>query len=266
MRILVTNDDGITAPGIAALYTAVASLGEVHVVAPAEVQSAQSHSVTFHRPIATRTHRVMHDDGLGHRFTGYAVDGRPADCVKLAVSHLIPGPIDLVVSGINSGANIGVNVLYSGTVGAAMEAAFMGIPSIAISLHIGNLAITRWDRASEIASKVIGQLLRGPIRKHTVLNVNIPILDHGAEPVGIRAVPISPSPIVDVYDCEHRSDGDRHFVAASHLKFHHTPAESDVDAIFQRYVTITPLHFDMTHRESLGEWETHLSDRHLRPK
>lgn len=258
MRILVTNDDGITAPGIAALHTAVEMLGEVHVVAPAQAQSAQSHAVTFHRPIQTRSHRVMHDDGNGHRFTGYAVDGRPADCVKLAVSHLTPRPIDLVVSGINSGANIGVNVLYSGTVGAAMEAAFMGIPSIAISLHIGDPARTRWGRAAEIASHVIRRLLNGPLRRHTVLNVNIPVLDNGAEPLGIRAVPISHSPIVDTYDCEHTSEGDRHFTAASHLRFHHTPPDSDVDAIFQRYITITPLHFDLTHRESLGEWESHL--------
>src|SRR5262245_1049709 len=119
MRILLTNDDGIFAPGIAALYEAARELGEVHVIAPSEVQSATSHGVTFNRPLKTRIHRATCSQGK-HLFEGISVDGRPADCVKLALANLIKEPVDLVLSGINEGANIGINVIYSGTVAAAM--------------------------------------------------------------------------------------------------------------------------------------------------
>jgi len=112
MRILLTNDDGIDAPGLRALYLATKDMGDVQVIAPTTVQSAMSHSVTFHRPI--RVHK--HDDGV---VRGLSVEGRPADCVKLGIAHLFGGPIDLVLSGMNSGANVGINVIYSGTVAAA---------------------------------------------------------------------------------------------------------------------------------------------------
>ncbi|MCE9590445.1 MAG: 5'/3'-nucleotidase SurE [Planctomycetes bacterium] len=258
MRILLTNDDGISAPGLAALYHAVHDMGEVHVVAPAEVQSAQSHAVTFHKKIATRTHRVMRSDGAGHLFEGIAVEGKPADCVKLAVAHLVPSPIDLVISGINAGANIGINVIYSGTVAAAMEAGFMGVPAIAVSLHLGDSTRTRWDLASRHARAVISRLLEGPFEPHTVLNVNIPILDDGAEPLGLRVVPISTSPIIDSYSPTDEAGGDRSYNHDGGMGFHHTPPDSDVDAIFRRHITLTPLHFDLTHKGRLATWGRYL--------
>ena len=128
MRILLTNDDGIFAPGLAALYKRLVDLGEVTVVAPTEGWSGASHSITFHEPLACTKVQI------GDLFTGFGVQGSPADCVKLASMQLHDGPIDLVVSGINYGANVGINVYYSGTVAAAMEAAFLGIPSAAISV------------------------------------------------------------------------------------------------------------------------------------
>ncbi|CAG0961772.1 partial 5'-nucleotidase SurE, partial [Anaerolineae bacterium] len=139
MRILLTNDDGIRAPGIAAMYSALIDpvfgppLGEVFCVAPLEVQSATSHGVTFNSPLMTRTESI--DIGTPV-VKGIAVDGRPADCVKLALSCLWPERFgegsrpDLVISGMNAGANCGINVIYSGTVAAAIEAAFLGVPSI----------------------------------------------------------------------------------------------------------------------------------------
>src|SRR5260221_7691815 len=122
MPILLTNDDGIRAPGLVAIYRELTSLGEVHVVAPETVQSATGHGITLATPLLTN--RVTVEDA----FTGTSVDGRPADCVKLAVAHILPRKPDLVVSGINSGANVGINVIYSGTVAAAIEAAFLGLP------------------------------------------------------------------------------------------------------------------------------------------
>ena len=125
MLILLTNDDGIHAPGLVAMYRELVKLGEVHVVAPETVQSASGHGITITAPLLTSPVTVE------NAFTGIAVDGRPADCVKVAVAKLLPRQPDLVVSGINSGANTGINVVYSGTVAAAIEAAFLGLPSIA---------------------------------------------------------------------------------------------------------------------------------------
>src|SRR4051794_3453977 len=129
MLIMLTNDDGIQAPGIVAMYRELTRLGEVHVVAPETVQSAAGHGITIATPMLTST--VTVEDA----FTGPAVDGRPADCVKLAIAKLLPRAPDLVVSGLNTGANVGINVIYSGTVAAAIEAAFLGLPAIAASLH-----------------------------------------------------------------------------------------------------------------------------------
>src|SRR5947209_7337342 len=130
--ILLTNDDGIRAPGLVAMYREVIKLGEVHVVGPETVQSATGHGITLSTPLLTNRVTV---EGV---FTGVAVDGRPADRVKLAVAKILPRTPDLVVSGMNSGANVGINVIYSGTVAAAIEAAFLGLPAIAVSLYLRN--------------------------------------------------------------------------------------------------------------------------------
>ncbi|MEX2216401.1 MAG: 5'/3'-nucleotidase SurE [Phycisphaeraceae bacterium] len=253
MRILVTNDDGIHAPGIAALYRAVRDLGEVHVVAPAKVQSATSHAVTFHRPLPTRRQGVTCLI-TEQSFEGIAVEGRPADCVKLGLLHLVPGPVDLVVSGINSGANVGINTIYSGTVAAAREAAFMGIPSIAISLHIGDRDRTRWNLAEGVARDVVRKLLATKLQPHALLNVNIPNLDDRAEPRGVRVVPVSTSPLLDRYDISTDAAGATHYHAVEGFQFQNTPPDSDVDALFEGYVTVTPMHFDPTRHEALEQW------------
>ena len=128
MQILLTNDDGIFAPGLAAIYKELVKIGDVMVVAPADSRSGTSHSVTFLQPL------VCNKVDISGQFTGFSVQGSPADCVKLACMQLHKGPIDLLVAGINKGANAGINVYYSGTVAAAMEAAFLKIPSVAMSL------------------------------------------------------------------------------------------------------------------------------------
>ena len=159
MRILLTNDDGIHSPGIAALYDALEGLGEIVPVAPLTVQTAASHGITFTEPLMTETVVV------NERFTGGAVDGRPADCVKLALRTLWSqrygeGPTaDLPISGMNVGAHVGINILYSGTVGAAMESAFLGVPAIAVSLHIGDGSRTSFGRAAQIGRRIIDRIL-----------------------------------------------------------------------------------------------------------
>src|SRR3954464_12240695 len=153
MLILLTNDDGIRAPGLVALYRELVKLGEVQVVAPETVQSATGHGITIDAPLLTDRVTV---EGA---FTGVAVDGRPADCVKLAVLKILPRMPDLVVSGMNSGANVGINVLYSGTVAAAIEAAFLGLPSIAASLSRRREIPTDYARAAGLVRQTIELIL-----------------------------------------------------------------------------------------------------------
>src|SRR3954470_11951780 len=158
MLILLTNDDGIHAPGLVAMYRELTKLGEVHVVAPETVQSATGHGITIDTPLLTS--RVTVQDTI----TGVSVAGRPADCVKLAAAKLLPRAPDLVVSGINSGANVGINVLYSGTVAAAIEAAFLGLPAVALSLYLRSNIPADYARTAELSRRVIEQILDSGLR------------------------------------------------------------------------------------------------------
>src|SRR5947208_10491312 len=153
MFILLTNDDGIHAPGIVAMWRELIKLGEVVVVAPETVQSAAGHGITISAPLLTS--QVTIENG----FTGTAVDGRPADCVKLAINQLLPRQPDLVVSGLNAGVNVGINVIYSGTVAAAIEAAFLGLPSVAVSLHLKNDVPADYARAAALGRETIEMTL-----------------------------------------------------------------------------------------------------------
>jgi len=267
MRILLTNDDGITAPGIAAMYRILSDLGPVEavqVVAPMDVQSAVGHAVTIYEPIVTRKQTVVTE--FGDQFQGIAVDGRPADCVKLAVNHLLDEPVDLVVSGMNGGVNMGINVLYSGTVAAAREAAIQGIPAIAVSLFIGDRKQTRWLDAAAHAGRVIEKLLDGPHQLGQLMNLNIPILDNGFEPKGVRVAPLSQSALTDRYNESADHAGDRCFKIQSSIAFRHTPADSDVACIFDGYITLTPLLTDSTDGQSIDSWTQHVESQFGEPE
>src|SRR4051812_46716234 len=194
MLILLTNDDGIRAPGIVAMYRELTKLGEVHVIAPETVQSATGHGITIATPLLTQ--KVTVDDA----FTGVAVDGRPADCVKLAVNQLLPRMPDLVVSGMNSGANVGINVIYSGTVAAAIEAAFLGLPSIAVSLHLRNDVPTDHKRAAALALETIRLVLAGGLKGGEMVNINVPALRADEKPAGVRVVRQCTRPFIDEYE------------------------------------------------------------------
>lgn len=248
MRIVLTNDDGIDAPGIAALYDVIKDMGEVHVVAPATVQSAQSHAVTFHKPVRVERRPA---------FDGYAVFGRPADCVKLAVGQLIEPPIDLVISGMNSGANVGINVIYSGTVAAAREASFIGIPALAVSLHIGDWDRIKWSLAAKYARQAMDHALTLPRDPHTVININVPILDDRDAPEGVRILPLSTSPLRDSYEKIDNGDGSFSYRINESMAFLESQPGTDVHAIYEGYTTITPLHFDMTHGPQMQQFELH---------
>ena len=251
MKILLTNDDGIDAPLLHAVYDVIADMGEVHVVAPAEVQSATSHAITLHRPMAVTEYTC-------EKFTGHAVYGRPADCVKLALTHLV-GPVDLVISGMNHGANVGINIHYSGTVGAAREAAFQGVPAIALSLHLGDRTQHHWPRAAAHARRAIDAALDAGVAPGVLININVPILDDGAQPVGMKAVPLNISPMNDRFDLVRDPDATVHYQAKDSMSFTDRGSGTDVDALFAKYITLTPVHYEQTDNEALDKLRLSLS-------
>ena len=245
-RILLTNDDGIRAEGIAAMYRQLIDFGDVRVVAPEAVQSATGHGVTLHNPLLTR--RVSLADS--HE-TGIAVDGRPADCVKLALVHFTPD-VDLVVSGINQGANVGVDVFYSGTVAAAVEGAFLGKPAIAVSHHLSEEIETSYDWAAALAMRVIRRLwASGEPKPGQVININVPSLPQGQEPEGVKVVPQCIRPWSDQYERRQSPEGREYFWNAAKFTLTRSEGENDVVALREGFVTVTPLQFDLTARERL---------------
>lgn len=238
MRILLTNDDGIFAQGLSAIYRELIKIGDVKVVAPADVRSGASHSVTFSKPMICN--KVNIDD----LFTGYSLHGSPADCVKLAVLELHKEPFDLVVSGINHGANAGINVYYSGTVAGAMEGAFLGIPSVSMSLSFEEHLDL--ERAASYFLRVLKQLL--PMKKGEVVNINLPLLSKG-EPKGIRVAPQSSNGFDERYISQKNEMGQTEFLLTG--KSHLNDIEpSDIRSLEEGYITITALTPDMTHKSN----------------
>src|SRR5579863_7325799 len=221
MLILLTNDDGILAPGLLAMYRELTKLGEVHVVAPDSVQSATGHGITVATPILTQQVTV------GEDFTGTAVSGRPADCVKLAVSNILPCQPDLVVSGINFGANVGINVIYSGTVAAAIEAAFLGLPSIALSLYLRKEIPLDYARTASLAMGVIRQIVDAGLKGGQVVSVNLPPLRAGESPAGVKVVRQCTNAWVDTY--EERTDPRGRSYFWNNTVFTLGPTDQDTD-------------------------------------
>ena len=255
MLILLTNDDGIRAPGIAGLYRALTQLGEVHVVAPETVQSATGHGITLDAPLLTQTVT------LENAFTGVAVDGRPADCVKVAVDSILPRRPDLVVSGINAGANTGINVLYSGTVAAAVEAAFLGLPAIAVSLYLRREIETDYDRAASFALPTIRRLVEGRgvgsgvgggVGPGQVVSINLPATPAGESPRGVRLTRQCLNVTRDAYDRRLDPRGNPYFWNSTAFALGPTDDDTDVAAIRDGYVSVTPLMFDLTDRGMLA--------------
>lgn len=263
MKILLTNDDGIAAPGIVAMHKALTTdpLGEVFAVGPLTVQSATSHGITFHTPLMV-TETTINGDAC------IAVDGRPADCTKLALTNLWGDKYgqgsrpDLVISGMNAGANCGINVLYSGTVAAAIEAAFLGIPAIAVSLHLDReLECDRpnpdFAFASRVARRVIDQVIAGGLPgRHEVLSINIPATGRLKEDAEVVVCPMNTHAMIDRYDERKTPYGGRYYWASgSGLDFHGADEGTDVPELLDGRVTITPLSFDLTNYRRMDFWK-----------
>ena len=240
-NILLTNDDGIRAEGIAALWRALRDVGDVRVVAPETVQSASGHGVTLHLPLLTQRVKL-----LGEEFEGIAVDGRPADCVKLALSQLTPD-VECVVSGMNAGANVGVDVFYSGTVAAAVEGAFLGRKAIAVSLHLSDRIETAWDWAASVAMRTVRTLINaGRPDWGQVVSINVPALAEGEEPAGVKVVPQCVRPWSDTYERRQDPGGRDYYWNTAKFSLLRSEGDVDVVALRERFVTVTPLQFDLT--------------------
>jgi 5'-nucleotidase len=245
MFILCTNDDGYLAPGIALLSTAARTLGEVHVVAPDREQSATSHSLTMHHPLRARTMR----EGV------HTVDGTPTDCVALAVGALLDRRPDLVLSGVNHGPNMGEDVLYSGTVAGAMEAAILGIPAIAIS-YAGRDS-EHLAAYGPLLETLLPQLIgRGDAPNDTLFNVNLPPLPP-SEVKGVRITVLGRRTFTGSVMQGRDPFGRPFYWLGGGVMEWSGSEETDFHAVENGYISVTPLHLDLTnHRlvEHVKDW------------
>lgn len=252
MRILLTNDDGVYAPGLRALRKELQKIGDVIVVAPAGEQSAVGHSITLLTPLLIQ--EVLDEQNAP---MGWAVEGRPADCVKLALLELLKEPPDVVISGLNAGSNAGINVLYSGTVAAAIEGAFFRKTSIAVSLEYTKPKPLDFPRAAELARSVIEQILAHPVAEGSLFNVNIPSLEKG--PIqGIRVVPQNIAAYVDSYDRRIDPRGRVYFWNGPDFRCPDPHPDTDVTALAEGFITVTPLQFNLTQAallEGMRAWK-----------
>lgn len=248
MNILLCNDDGIYAPGIRVLYEALKDLATLHVIAPETEMSAVGHAITISSPLKLR------DVQRGGKFFGYGISGTPADCVKLAMSHLLDEPPDLVISGINQGPNAGISILYSGTVSGATEGAILGIPSIALSINTFESPL--WETAAAVARQVVQLASSHAFPRGSVLNVNIPNLPVD-EVKGMRVVPMAPSRYVEQFDKRMDPRGNTYYWVTGHLELsQNAPQATDVSCLRDGYVTLTPISFDLTNHGELSQFET----------
>jgi 5'-nucleotidase len=247
-RILLANDDGINSPGLHALYTEMKKLGEVTIVAPDAERSAVGHAITTLTPLRVKEFR------LGRELVGYAVNGTPADCVKIGVGAILEAPPDLVVSGINLGANTATNIIYSGTVSAATEGRILGIPSIAISLNTFRDPL--WDPAAAFARQVARRVLRHGLPPRVLLNVNVPNLPR-AKVKGVRLTRQGESAYVEDFARREDPRGQPYYWLAGSYKMRDTDQDTDAWALENGYISVTPITYDLTAYEvlpTLNNW------------
>ncbi|MDP3051840.1 MAG: 5'/3'-nucleotidase SurE [Eubacteriales bacterium] len=244
MKVLLANDDGIFAPGIIHLLESFREISDfVYVTAPDRERSATGHSITVHRPLRIRT-----APGLGDKAKGWIVDGTPADCVKLALESLIDEKPDLMIAGINDGPNLGSDVLYSGTVSAAMEGLINGIPALSVSLATWEEA--DYEYAAQFVRNLAPLLLQHPLPPGTLLNVNVP-------PGTVKGVRFTRLCTLCYTDAIHRRTdprGREYFWMAGQPESPDVEDDgTDIGAVHQGYVSITPLQIDLTNYQMIEE-------------
>jgi len=245
--ILVTNDDGVYSPGIQILARTLRAIGDIYVVAPDRERSGVSHSLTLHRP--------LHADEIRERV--YSVNGTPTDCVNIGVNGILKTRPDLIVSGINKGPNLGDDITYSGTVMAAIEARIMGIPSFAISLVASENFL--FQEASNFGLLLSGVILKSGLPKDTLLNVNLPNLPL-SEIKGVKVTRQGKRIYGDVVTEMVDPRGKKHFWIGGNKLSWEKGEDTDFEAIREGYISITPLHIDLTNYSAIEELRP-LADR-----
>jgi 5'-nucleotidase len=240
VRILISNDDGYAAPGIEALYAALAPLGDVTVVAPSRDRSATSNSITVHRPLTI--------ERAANGF--YFVDGKPADCVHIAVTGFLGFKPDLVVSGINNGSNLGDDTIYSGTVAAAMEGFLLGIPSIALSMV--KKPAKHFESGAQVARTLVERFVAEKPRAPWLLNVNIPDLPASALK-GMRTVRLGKRHQAEPVEKIGAANGSEQWMIGAVGPAADAGPDTDFGAVDEGYVSVTPLTVDLTQYSQLRD-------------
>ena len=253
MRFLLTNDDGIYARGLGALYQELSKDADCLVVAPEVEQSAVGHAITLFRPLMVRSAKK------NGSFIGYAVKGTPADCVKIGIRELSDKPVDLVVSGINLGANVGINVIYSGTVSAATEGIIMGVPSMAISLDAHKDA--DFSFAARFARKMAAFMLKDYSMKNIAVNVNIPAVPE-EEIKGVVVAKQGKARLIENFEKRmDPRDNIYYWLAGETQLSDHEEIDSDACALRHKMISITPIYYDLTRHDILEELSAKIKEQ-----
>lgn len=241
MRILLTNDDGIHAPGILAAKQALDALGEVFLIAPERPRSAAGHAITLHKPLRITPTRLANGQ------SAHATSGTPTDCVTLGYEIIMEGRCDLVVSGINAGANLGWDLTYSGTVAAALEGAVLGVPSLAVSLVFERDAQPELDFsvAARITAQLARQIQADPLPPNTLLNVNVPAVPE-SELRGVAITHQGRREYVDRILVRDDPAGRPYYWLAGSIREDKPDPGSDVHAVLNHQISVTPVQLDMT--------------------
>jgi len=236
MRILISNDDGIHAKGLQVLAETLHEIGKVVVVAPDREQSGTGHSITVHRPLRVEKTKIS-----GLDIEAWALDGTPSDCVKLAIEDLLSEPPDIVVSGINSGPNLGTDVLYSGTVSAAIEGAINGFTSVAVSL--ASYSYRNFKPSGIFLRNFISRFEKNGLPRGALININVPGVER---PLGVKVTHLGDRRYVNIFEKRVDPRGRAYYWMAGEPLETENTVGTDVEAIKENYISITPLHFDLT--------------------
>jgi len=246
MNILITNDDGINAIGIRRIAEKLKMLGKVTVIAPDRERSATGHAITMHQPLRVEKVRTYSED-----ICAWSISGTPSDCVKIGIESILTEEPDVIVSGINNGPNLGTDVIYSGTVSAAIEGAIHGIPSIAVSAA-GRKSEINYDAATEYSNELVKLTFKHCKNKNLIFNINVPSVSKESIK-GIRLTELGIRKYKNTFIKREDPLGKNYYWLAGNLIEIQNNEESDVSAIENGFISITPLHYDLTDYRVLEE-------------
>ena len=249
MHLLLTNDDGINAPGIKALWQELSQIARITVVAPDCEKSASSQAITVHHPIWVDKHCVDNSD-----ICAWRVGGTPTDCVKVALESLLTDDRpDIIVSGINQGSNLGTDVLYSGTVSAAIEGALHGLPAIAVSLD--SWQSSDFTPSARVARKLVETLAKRSLPPNTLLNVNVPAVSD-VQLTGIAITKLGIRNYENTFERRQDPRGRTYYWMSGHVSETENDPDSDIVAVKNGRISVTPIHFDLTNYGIMNLLET----------